>query len=68
MWGVDGVVVIVPVSHQNSGLWSVLYPASMVNQSTTGREVSLTPSAPVASSPNLAVVHLSLMSVQVRSP
>ena len=68
MWGVNSVVVVVSVSHQNSGLWSVLSPASMVHQSTTGREVSPTPSAPVASSPNLTVVYLSLMSVQVCSP
>ena len=68
MGGIGSVVVVVPVSHQNSRLWSVLSPASMVHQSTTGREFSPTPSALVASSSNLTVVHLSLMSVQVCSP
>ena len=43
MGGIGSVVVVVSVSHQNSGLWFVLSPASMVHQSTTGREVSPTP-------------------------
>ena len=68
MSGIECVVVVIAVPHQNSGLWSVLSPARMVHQSTTGREVSPTPSAPVTSSPNFAIVYLSLMSVKVCSP